>query len=138
MPKKIFVVDDEKVIADTLCAILRSSGYDARAFYEAESTLIACEYELPDLVVSDVSMPGMSGIEMAVRLKQRLPFCEILLFSGNQTNWRMLEVARQKGYEFELLTKPVHPRDLLARLEHAVRREPRADSTPLDPNAMAV
>jgi CheY-like chemotaxis protein len=133
----IFVVDDERVIADTLCAILRCSGYEARAFYEAESALVACEEQLPDLVLSDVSMPGMNGTELAVMLKDRFPRCEVLLFTGAVASRDLLRAAREKGYEFELLTKPVHPKELLARLERAVPREARADTHAADSNAMA-
>ena len=137
MPRRIFVVDDERVIADTLCAILRCSGYEARAFYEAESALSACEDDAPDLVVSDVSMPGMSGTELAVRIKERLPRCEVLLFTGQVASRDLLRAASERGYEFELLTKPVHPKDLLARVERAVPRSARADLHVVDSSAMA-
>lgn len=137
MTRRIFVVDDERVIADTLCAILRCSGYEARGFYEAESALKACEDLEPDLVVSDVSMPGMSGTEMAVRLKERFPQCEVLLFTGQVASRELLKAASEKGYEFELLTKPVHPKDLLARVERSVPRAARADIHVVDSSAMA-
>ena len=112
----IFVVDDEEVIADTLCAILRISGYDARAFYDAESALTESADQQPDFVISDVSMPGMNGVEMAVQLKEQLPRCRVLLFSGNAGTSEVLLAAQRRGYDFELLAKPVHPKDLLARL----------------------
>lgn len=137
MTRRIFVVDDERVIADTLCAILRCSGYEARGFYEAESALKACEDLEPDLVVSDVSMPGMSGTELAVRLKERFPQCEVLLFTGQVASRELLKAASEKGYEFELLTKPVHPKDLLARVERSVPRAARADIHVVDSSAMA-
>lgn len=136
MPRRIFVVDDERVIADTLCAILRCSGYEARGFYEAESALNACEDQPPDLVVSDVSMPGMSGTEMAVRLKKRCPGCEVLLFTGQVASRDLLKAASEAGYEFELLTKPVHPKDLLARVERSVPRAAKADIHVVDSSAM--
>jgi DNA-binding NtrC family response regulator len=122
MPRRIFVVDDENVIADTLCAILRCSGYDARAFYDAESALTACKDLQPEFVISDVSMSGMNGIELAVQLTDSLPACRVLLFSGQAGTLELLETAHRKGYHFELLMKPVHPKDLLAKLEGAIRR----------------
>lgn len=128
MPRRVFVVDDERVIADTLCVILRSSGYDALAFYDAENTLIACANQRPDFVISDVSMPGMSGVELAVQLTDRFPSCAILLFSGQAGTLEVLESARRKGYHFELLVKPVHPKDLLAKLDGATRRPPKAET----------
>ena len=61
-------------------------------------------------------MPGMTGIEMAMVIKQRYPVCNVLLFSGQAMTSDLLEEARRSGYDFELLGKPVHPKDLLARL----------------------
>jgi CheY-like chemotaxis protein len=61
-------------------------------------------------------MPGMTGVELAIQFKQSQPECKILLFSGQAATSDLLRKAREQGYEFELLAKPVHPADLLARL----------------------
>ena len=60
-------------------------------------------------------MPGMNGIEMAIQIRQRYPACKVLLFSGQAATADLLEEARQSGYDFELLAKPVHPTELLAK-----------------------
>jgi CheY-like chemotaxis protein len=73
MTKRIFVVDDERIIADSLATILNSSGYETSAFYDAESALLACELGNPDCLITDVVMPGMSGIDLAVEIKDRFP-----------------------------------------------------------------
>jgi DNA-binding NtrC family response regulator len=117
MAKRIFVVDDEKCIADTLVVILIQSGYEAIAFYNAQSALKEVESCCPELVISDVVMPGMSGVEMVVLIRERHPACKILLFSGNAATADILETVRRQGHDFELLAKPIHPTDLLARLE---------------------
>lgn len=117
MKRRVFVVDDEPIIADTLAAILNMSGYDASPFYDGQVVLAACECEVPACLISDVMMPTMNGIDLAIRVKQHMPGCRILLFSGQAATFDMLEEARRAGYDFELLTKPVHPKDLLARLE---------------------
>ena len=93
-----------------------SSGYEARAFYNAQSALGGIEADCPELVISDVVMPGMSGVDMAVLIKERHPECKVLLFSGNAAMVDMLASARRQGHDFELLTKPVHPADLLAKI----------------------
>ena len=114
--KHIFVVDDEQCIADTLAAILNHAGYRASPAYDAQMALSLCETSLPDLVISDVVMPGINGIEMAIQIKQRYPSCQILLFSGLAATADLLEKARCQGYHFELLAKPVHPADLLEKV----------------------
>ena len=114
--KRVLVVDDERVIADTLTAIFDKAGYEAMAAYDGMTALLQCESFLPELVVTDVSMPGMNGIEMAILVTQRYPECRILLFSGQASTVNLLEEARTKGYDFELLTKPVHPKELLAKI----------------------
>jgi DNA-binding NtrC family response regulator len=116
MAKRIFVVDDEKTIADTLAVILRKSGYEASAFYDAETALAQLESCSPELVISDVVMPGMSGLAMAVLIRERHPECKVLLFSGQAATLNILEMAMKLGYDFELLAKPIHPTDLLAKV----------------------
>ncbi|MGB9257180.1 MAG: response regulator, partial [Candidatus Korobacteraceae bacterium] len=71
----------------------------------------------PDLVISDVIMPDMNGIEAAISIRGFLPSCKILLFSGQAATADLLENARAQGHEFEILAKPVHPSDLLAKLK---------------------
>src|ERR1700692_899224 len=116
MAKRIFVVDDEKCIADTLAAILRQSGYEASAFYNAQSALVQIDSFCPDLVITDVMMPGMNGADMAVLIRERHPACKVLLFSGQASTVNILEMAGKRGYDFELLAKPIHPTDLLAKV----------------------
>lgn len=125
MAKRVFVVDDEKIIADSLAAILVRCGYDVHAFYDAESALTRAEALAPDLVISDVVMPQMNGVNMAIVISERFPACRILLFSGQTATIDMLDDARRKGYSFELLTKPIHPTGLLAKLEPATEHPSR-------------
>lgn len=113
---KVLVVDDERVIADTLAIILNQSGFDASAVYTGTAAVDRASEDKPDLIISDVIMPDMNGIEAAIRIRQILPGCKILLFSGQAATADLLEKARQQGHEFEILAKPVHPQDLLAKL----------------------
>ena len=114
---RVFVVDDEDVIASTLAMILRlQGGFHATAFTDPLKALQAAHMESPDLLISDVVMPQMSGIDLAIRLRDVCPGCKVLLFSGQAATAGLLEEAGAKGYTFEILLKPVHPADLLASI----------------------
>ena len=71
-------------------------------------------------------MPGMNGIELAIAIRRQFPGCHILLFSGQAETMEILEDAKQRGYDFELLAKPLHPEELLTRIEKLIgRKNPR-------------
>ena len=114
--RKVLVADDEQVIANTLAIILNQAGFEARAVYSGEKAIEALDSFQPDMLISDVIMTGMTGIEAAIATRAKMPNCKILLFSGQAATADLLEKARQDGHEFEILAKPVHPTDLLAKL----------------------
>jgi CheY-like chemotaxis protein len=135
----VLVVDDERVIADTLSTILSKSGFATMTAYDGQSALdLAAEYT-PDLLISDVMMPGMTGIELAITVTQTIPACKVLLFSGQAATVDLLEKARHAGHDFTTLTKPVHPTDMLKRISECLtvpKSIPR--STSERPQASAV
>jgi CheY-like chemotaxis protein len=113
----VLVVDDERVIADTLSVILTRSGFSVITAYEAETALELAAARQPDLLLTDVMMgPGMDGTQLAIRMVKSLPNCKVLLFSGHAATVDLLAQARSLGHEFTLMSKPVHPADLLARI----------------------
>jgi CheY-like chemotaxis protein len=114
---KVLVADDERVIADTLAMILNQSGFDARAVYSGEKAVETASTFAPDMLITDVIMADLNGIDAAIAIRASLPKIKILLFSGQAATADLLEKARAKGYEFEILAKPVHPQDLLSRLQ---------------------
>ena len=113
---RVLVADDEQVIANTLAIILNQAGFDARAVYSGEKAVEALDSFQPNMLISDVIMTGITGIEAAIKTRAKLPNCKILLFSGQAATADLLERARSDGHEFEILAKPVHPTDLLAKL----------------------
>ena len=113
---RVLVADDEQVIANTLAIILNQAGFEARAVYSGERALEALDGFQPDMLIYDFIMTGMTGIEAAIQTRAKLPGCKILLFSGQAATADLLERARAQGHEFEILAKPVHPTDLLAKL----------------------
>jgi CheY-like chemotaxis protein len=115
--RSVLVADDEKLIADTLVQILNASGFDAAAAYSGEEALELAPFVNPDVLIADVIMSGMNGVETAISIKKVLPRCKIILCSGQVTSEILLRKAEEQGYSFDLLFKPVHPRELLDRLE---------------------
>jgi len=113
---KVLVADDERVIADTLAMILNQSGFEARAVYSGEKVLELATTFKPDMLISDVIMADLNGIDTAIGIRALLPGIKILLFSGQAATADLLEKARKDGHEFDILAKPVHPQDLLSRL----------------------
>ena len=116
----VLVVDDEKVIADTLSMILSRSGFTTMTAYDGLTALELATAIAPDLIISDVMMPGMTGVELAIAVTQTLPNCRILLFSGQATTLDLLKEARRTGHDFTTLTKPVHPTDMLRRISECL------------------
>ena len=111
--KRVLFVDDERVITDTLVTIFSQSGYEAKGVYSAEQALALLEDWHPELVVIDVLLPAMNGIDLAIRIKSEWPQCHISLFSGQAATADLLESATKSGHTFGVLAKPVHPSELL-------------------------
>jgi FixJ family two-component response regulator len=118
-PQTVSVVDDEPVIASTLAAILNASGFQATAFTSPEDAIKAAEREGPSVLISDVVMPGMNGVDLAIHLRSLYPKCKVLLFSGQAATREIIDLAKNAGHDFELLAKPIHPKDLLAAIRRA-------------------
>jgi len=112
----VLVVDDESIIADTLAEILSRSGYHGIAAYDGDSALETALLRPPEMLITDVMLPGMSGIELAITVRRVFPDCKIILFSGQASTADLLAAARENGHHFTLLHKPLHPQDLLARV----------------------
>jgi FixJ family two-component response regulator len=112
-----FVVDDEDIIATTLAMILNRSGFEAVAFTQPLEVLRAAEVRCPSFLITDVSMPVLNGIDLAIQFKAIYPRCRVLLFSGAFSTGARIDGAKQKGFEFPILAKPVHPNELLAKLK---------------------
>jgi DNA-binding response OmpR family regulator len=117
----VLVVDDERVLAGTLVMILNQSGFEARAACSGdEARKIAPEFS-PEILISDVLLGDQDGIELAMEIRRLLPQTRVLLFTGQHFVHELLLGPRAQGYDFEMLTKPVHPKDLVEKLRSATR-----------------
>jgi CheY-like chemotaxis protein len=116
---KIVVADDEPLVGSTLAEILESEGYDVVSVSDGLAALETVRALQPDILLTDVMMPGMNGIEVAKSIRASLPQCRIVLLSGQAATGELLERARSEGHEFEILTKPIHPGMLLSILRQS-------------------
>jgi CheY-like chemotaxis protein len=126
---QVLVVDDAKVVADTLAQILNLHGFQAVAAYSGEQALQLAGVQHFDHLVSDVVMDGMNGIEAAIAVCGFLPQCTVLLMSGNNDTSRLLREAEDRGHRFDILAKPVHPLLVIDKLRNS--SEPTASTWPI-------
>jgi CheY-like chemotaxis protein len=112
-------VDDERLIADTIAAILTEHGFIAFKAYSGEEAVRMAEALRPEIVLSDVLMPKMSGVEMAIHITRSLPSTRIVLLSGQAATAELMRQAAVAGHNFELLAKPIHPLELITKLREA-------------------
>lgn len=112
----VMIVDDEPVIRETILEILNDEGFEAMGMSSATEALTWVERIKPDLILTDVVMPGTNGIELATIVAQRCPSCRVVLFSGQSAATDLVERARAQGQQFELLPKPIDPEVLVSTL----------------------
>lgn len=109
---RVLVVDDERVVADSLARILRSRGFESRAVYSGEDAAELALSWKPDAVISDVVMGKMDGVALAIYLAQTLPSCKVLLISGNAATEQLLDESKKLGHDFPILAKPFRPESI--------------------------
>ena len=113
---RVLVVDDERIIADTLVQILTLDGFTAAVAYSGEHAISCAREDHFDLVLMDVMMPEMNGIEAWEEINKIHPECQIIFISGNMATEQLLWDALDRGMNFEIFIKPVHPRVIIERL----------------------
>lgn len=111
--KRVLIVDDEHMIANTLAQILNASGFEAKAVFSGENAVEEAVAFEPEILLTDVIMRGISGIDVALQVSKSLPDCRVLLFSGQASTADLLEKAKAQGYRYEIIAKPIHPKELL-------------------------
>lgn len=114
--RTVLVVDDEETLANTTIEILNMAGFCAFVAYDGETALELAAKFHPDILLTDVVMPRMNGVELAMAISRVLPDTHILLISGQAGTIDLLEKASNEGYNFELIAKPIHPLKLIERL----------------------
>ena len=115
----VMVVDDEPLVADTLAMILTHAGYRAMRAYDAKTALEMASVRAPDLLISDVAMPQMNGVELALGMVSMVPACKVVLFSGHARSVDLMR-AYDAGHDFPLMAKPMHPSEMLGQVARSL------------------
>jgi len=118
MPK-ILIVDDEPSITNLVSAYLKPEGYQVFIASDGDAGLKAARSFKPDLIVLDVMLPGMDGIEMLSRLRRESDVYVIMLTAKTEETDKI--VGLSVGAD-DYVTKPFSPRELVARVKAALRR----------------
>lgn len=126
MPHHILVADDDPHIREVICFALEKAGMKTQAVADGAAALMAIERRAPDLVVLDIGMPEMDGLEVCRRLRQRSDVPVLFLSARDE------EIDRILGLEMggdDYVTKPFSPRELVARVNVILRRARPAPET---------
>ncbi len=106
---RVLVVDDEMSVADSLVSVLKARGHDAAAAYSAEAAMRLAEKMTPQAVISDIVMGPVSGIELAIHIREQYPGCRVLLVSGYAAAGDFAGKTQAWGSTFSFASKPVSP-----------------------------
>ncbi len=119
MPSKILVIDDEASILNLVTAYLRPEGYEVQTAQNGRSALHLARTFKPDLIVLDIMLPEMDGLEMLAQLRRESDVYVIMLTAKTEETDKI--VGLSVGAD-DYLTKPFSPRELVARIKAALRR----------------
>ncbi len=112
--QRVLVVDDDRLVADTLTLIFQRNGFVAKAAYSAEEALRSSREFLPHLLLCDVTMPERDGLSLVEDMTREMPACRILVLTGFYSNLKIVrEHASKLSRPLGILTKPCQPSELL-------------------------
>lgn len=115
---KILLVDDEVDFASTLAERLRLRGLSVETAYEGEQALVMIERDLPQLVVLDIMMPGLGGMEVLQRVRTDHPDLPVVLLTGHGSTRDGIEGMRLGAFDY--LMKPIKIEELVKKIEEAL------------------
>ena len=114
MKARVLVVDDDRLVADTLCLIFQANGFDSEAVYSAHEGFERARSFVPDVVLCDVTMPERSGLQLADQMAESMPKTRMLMLTAFASNAAAVR-SHFQGVRppLKLLNKPCRPDDLL-------------------------
>lgn len=118
----ICIVDDQPQICSTVSGILADEGYETVSFQDAESFWQSLDTQEPALVLLDIWLPGVDGLELLKRLHERFPRLPIIMMSGHAGIETAVSAIKAGAYDF--MEKPLHLEALLEKVASAIQRRP--------------
>lgn len=122
MLNKLLIVEDDRIIADTLAIILRKRGFDCYVAYSAGEAISLSQSDCPDLILADISLPDGTGLSVVSNITARCPQCRVILLTGRYSN---LQAAREWVHSHatvaRILTKPLLPALLLQEVDEILQ-----------------
>lgn len=118
MAKTILVVDDESSIVQTLSGILQDEGFEVISASDGETALQVVEEDVPDLVLLDISLPGMDGLEVLHQLKEHQPLLPVIMVSAYGNVENAVKATRLGAYDF--IEKPPHADKIILTVRNAL------------------
>ena len=119
--ERIWVIDDDRSIRWVLERALDQAGLTAASFESATPALARLENEQPDVIITDVRMPGPDGMEVLRTIKKRWPDCEVVVITGYPTIESAKEAVRLGAQNY--IVKPVGPDDVIQAANEAMNQK---------------
>lgn len=119
-PKRILVIDDERRMADSICQLLAREGHSTAAAYGGRDGLARLEGEPFDLVLTDLKMPDIDGLEVLRQIRERHPETLVIVITAHATTESAIEAVRQAAFDY--VPKPFEFGHLRASIERAFQR----------------
>ncbi len=116
---RVLVVDDQQIVCYSLQRFFQSKGFEVSVATKGEEALQKVEIESPDVVVMDVRMPGMDGIEVLKKIKEKYPKIQVIMMTAYSTTERAIEAIKLGAFDY--LTKPFENEELLYRVRDAIK-----------------
>jgi CheY-like chemotaxis protein len=117
---RVLVVDDEQIVATTLSMVLNSNGFEAVAAFSGREALALAHTSHFDVLVADVMMEPMSGLQTAIAFRNANPASHVFLFTGAEEAARLILDTANTGYDFQIFPKPLHPLQIIGALREAL------------------
>lgn len=121
IPIRILLVDDEKDFVELLSLRLEEAGESVTAAYSGQECIEALEKQDYDVVILDIKMPGMTGIQTLRKIKSTFPLVEVILLTGHGTTETAVEGMKLGAFDY--LLKPAEFNDLTGKLEGAYKKK---------------